>query len=309
MAYQSGDIILDDHYNDFVASVNAVWGTGTGDRGYGQSTTVSTVSAGNSVTATQWTTLLSRISSLATHQNSTITSITNPTTGDTIEAYTALSTNISTVDTNRLNRAGTGTDTSDTNATTNTWFTETTHTQTLAFAGGDEARYFFNAGGEVRISFNHAGSTTSDKNSEWNQLATQSGTIVLGASTTAKNGGSGTVTTLATTTGYYDLTTTDTVLFKQFADSSPYTTNYIEVRAKVSTAHSDGNGNNGEVITFTISYRDDAADDTSWDKSIYNVLDQVDGTTTTTTVARQPSTSTLSATWGTPSWTSTDSVS
>ena len=186
---------------------------------------------------------------------------------------------------------------------------QTTHTQTLTFAGGDEARYFFNAGGEVRISFNHAGSTSSDKNTEWNQLATQSGTIVMGASETAKNGGSGTVTTLATTTGYYDLTTTDTVLFKQFADSSPYTTNYIEVRAKVSAAHSDGNGNNGEVITFTIVYRDDAADDTSWDKSIYNVLDQVDGTTTTTTVARQPSTSTLSATWGTPGWSSTSSTS
>jgi len=309
MAYQSGDIILDDHYNDFVASVNALWGTGTGDRGYGQSTTVSSVSAGNTVTATQWTTLLSRISSLATHQNSSITSITNPTTGDTIEAYTALSTNISTVDTNRLDRAGTGTDTSDTNATTATWFTETTHTQTLTFAGGNEARYFFNAGGEVRISFNHTGSTSSAKNTEWNQLATQSGTIVLGASTTSKNGGSGTVSTLATTTGYYDLSTTDTVIFKQFADSSPYTTNYIEVRAKVSAAHSDGNGNNGNVITLTISYRDDAADSTSFDKSVYNVLDQVDGTTTTTTVARQPSTTALTSTWGTPTWGSTNSTS
>ena len=51
MAYTSGDTILDDHYNGFVTSVNALWGTGTGDKGYGQGTTVSSVSAGNTITA------------------------------------------------------------------------------------------------------------------------------------------------------------------------------------------------------------------------------------------------------------------
>ena len=29
MAYQTGDNILDDHYNDFATSVNAVWGPGS----------------------------------------------------------------------------------------------------------------------------------------------------------------------------------------------------------------------------------------------------------------------------------------
>ena len=75
MAYTTGDTILDDHYNDFATSVNAIWGTGTGDAGYGQGTTVSAVSAGTTVTATQWTTLLARISSIASHQSSSITAI------------------------------------------------------------------------------------------------------------------------------------------------------------------------------------------------------------------------------------------
>ncbi len=57
MAYQTGDSILDDHYNAFATSVNAVWGTGTGDAGYGQGTTVSAVSAGSAVAAAQWVTL------------------------------------------------------------------------------------------------------------------------------------------------------------------------------------------------------------------------------------------------------------
>ena len=41
MAYTSGDTILDDHYNDFATSVNAIWGSGSGDKGYGQTNTVS----------------------------------------------------------------------------------------------------------------------------------------------------------------------------------------------------------------------------------------------------------------------------
>ena len=97
MAYTSGDTILDDHYNDFATSVNAIWGSGSGDQGYGQTNTVSSVSAGSTITASQWSTLLARITSIANHQNSSITSITSPSTGDTIEAYTALSTNIQTI--------------------------------------------------------------------------------------------------------------------------------------------------------------------------------------------------------------------
>ena len=65
MAYTSGDTILDDHYNDFATSVNAIWGSGSGDRGYGQTNTVSSVSAGSTITASQWSTLLARITSAA----------------------------------------------------------------------------------------------------------------------------------------------------------------------------------------------------------------------------------------------------
>ena len=103
MAYATGDTILDTHYNDFATSVNTLWGTGSGDDGYGNATTVATVSDGTTITASQWTTLLARITSMASHQGSSITSISNPSAGDTIEAYTALATNITTIDTNKLN--------------------------------------------------------------------------------------------------------------------------------------------------------------------------------------------------------------
>ena len=65
MAYATGDTIPTPHYNDFATSVNTLWGTGSGDDGYGNSSTVSTVSDGTTITAAQWTTLLARITSIA----------------------------------------------------------------------------------------------------------------------------------------------------------------------------------------------------------------------------------------------------
>ena len=84
MAYSSGDAILDDEYNTFAtgnaagtgdtsaASINTIWGQATGNQGYGQSTTVSAVSAGSAITATQWTTLLARLNSIRQHQGTSI---------------------------------------------------------------------------------------------------------------------------------------------------------------------------------------------------------------------------------------------
>ena len=90
MAYTSGDTIEAAHYNAFVTSVNALWGSGTGNRGLGQTTTISTVSATDTITATTCATLLDRIRSISDHYGTdgsiTIDTVTNPSGGDTIAA-------------------------------------------------------------------------------------------------------------------------------------------------------------------------------------------------------------------------------
>jgi len=101
MAYASSGLIEATDYNGFVASVNAVWGTGTGATGYGQTNTLSTVSASSTVTATQWATLIARIDSMRQHQSGTATGITQPTTGDTIAFLSTLSDQIGTITTNK----------------------------------------------------------------------------------------------------------------------------------------------------------------------------------------------------------------
>ena len=146
MAYSAGSTILDDDYNGFAGDVNSTWGTGSGDEGYGQTNTISTVSAGTTITATQWTTLLARITSAASHQGTTITSITNPVAGNTIAAYAALSSNITAVTgTNRLNATAVcSASTTNTDRTTS-WGTTCRFTPTVPFSITNPSRYFFNA--------------------------------------------------------------------------------------------------------------------------------------------------------------------
>ena len=96
MAYQTGDTILDDHYNGFANdnspnNINKIWGTGSADYGYGQSNTISTVSAGSTVTAAQWNTLLDRMQSIKNHQGSSIsTGAGTLSGGDPIRVYLRL---------------------------------------------------------------------------------------------------------------------------------------------------------------------------------------------------------------------------
>lgn len=312
MAYSTGGLILDDHYNEFasgdpingtanhsVANINSLWGVGNGDKGYGQSSVLSEVTTGATVTATQWATMLTRMTTIANHQASSITAISNPTAGNTISAYTALSGNLNTIYANRLNVAANGSDSTNSTSGTGSWTNSTTHTATVTFADVDSARYYFNAGGQLRFSFARSGGTSHTKNTEWTDLCNDAGTIIFGANSTTAVGQSGTNSVLTTTTGYYQLATSDTVIFLKYQDSSPYTANYIHIGAKTNGGAT--NGGNGYILTFTVSYIDAAPEDSA--------NDTVDGTITTTVVERPPSTTHLTNVWGNPSYGGTNSQS
>ena len=270
MAYTSRDTVLDDHYNDFATSVNAIWGTGSGDAGYGQGTTVSSVSAGTTITAAQWTTLLSRMNSMASHQSSSITAISNPSAGGTISAFTALSTNIATITTNRLNVHARQAAVSTNRDNTATFTGTLTFTHKWAWASTNQARYFFNAGGRLSIGGSQSGHGSDSKGNEWANLLTQAGTYYVYAQTAGKSGGSGTPTTnLTTTAGYYDLTSSYLTVFLQYEDTGPYTANYVQWQLRTQDS--------GASVEASCTWVDAAAD-TAYNKSIYNALDQVEGT-------------------------------
>ena len=291
MAYSAGDAILDDEYNTFAtgnaagtgdtsaASINTVWGTGTGDAGYGQSNVVTAVSAGSTITATQWTTLLARLNSIRQHQGTSINiSSFSVSSGDAIAVIANLATDINTVYTNRLNNDGNVTESTTAASYTSSWSSSVTATHTVTFDGGDETRYFFNAGGYIKL--NPSLNDSTGRNAQWAHLLDEVGDLKLLASTFTRSfsnnasgygaGGDNSPTTHASTTGYYDLTnSTDTSVFKYTIDDAfgygNYRANFYEVQINPGADHGDGNGNNGNVITIKQIFQDDHtnAEDTS----------------------------------------------
>ena len=325
MAYSTGALILRDDYNIFatgnaagtgdnnVANLNTVWGAGTIDKGYGQSSPIGNVAAGGTVTATQWETLVSRIETIGGHQGTVINSPTGSystiTTGQTISILGQLSTDVTNLFNNRGNAAASGTDltTNGTTTGTATWTVASSLSQTVTFADAASARYFFNAGGMIRLAWDRSGGTATNKDIDWTALLTACGTIALtgGAGTqtiagtaytgTTKVGGSGSPTTLATTTGFYDLTPggAATTLFQQFSANAPYTANYITLTVALDAAST--------VLTFAVVLTDAATDTVAPDGSgSGNALDNVDGSLVQTMTIRPPSTAYLTSTWGTP---------
>lgn len=319
MTYSVGGLIEATDYNTFVgnttAGLNRVWSTGSSDYGWGQ-TTISTVSAGTTVTATNWATLVNSLSSAGSQTNTTLTSRSAPTTGTLISILANVQTDINNVTTNRGNAAlsgsqytawtGTSSKTTATGSGTTAWTITFTHT--ITWASADAVRYFFNAGGRIKWETSKT-STGTDADDEWNDLAnTLVGDIFItgGAGTqtiagvaytgTTKSGGTGTPTSLQTTVGWYDLTTSDQVLYLQYADTSPYTGQYIQLQARTAGT--------GTQLVLTTTWVDPGGSGTGSSDNITGGTATTGitfGTAPATVVTYfPPSTTYLSASWGTP---------
>lgn len=315
MAYSTGGLIEATDYNGFVstnanANVNDLWGTGSGDKGWGQSA-LSTVSVAGTVTATQWASLVNTIASMGGQTNTTITSRTAPTTGSTISILAALNTDLTNITTNRNNAAGAGSQftgwtgtNSKTSATSGaTW--SITFTNTVTFASAAAARHFFNGGGRIQLQTSKT-STGDLGDPEWNDLAnTLDGNLVFtgaaGAKTiagtsytgTTRIGGTGTPAVLSTGTGFYALTpgAAATVVYRQNADTAPYTNNFIQYSVALNAGST--------ALTFTTLWSASDGDPISGGTAASGATP---GTAPCTICTYFPPSTTFltSASWGTP---------
>ena len=306
MSYAQFGLIQATDFNTFVGgnptttanTLNATWATGGGTAGYGQ-TAVANVAVGNTVIATgQWNSLVSNTASAASHQGSTITSVTAPTSGGTVTYLSAIPTNLQTVYGNRLNAATQGSTTSNTATYGSAWSSALTFTHTATFANGDAARYFFNSGGQIKMTVSHPGAT--GINLLFNNLASNVGTVVQSAPTAGtvsivgtpyagiqKVGGGGNSPTVDSTKGYYGMTTSNATVFTQTASTGPagYLATFIRFIAK-SNGTQGANGDTGSVITIY----------TVWDE-VPDGLSVTSGSATTMTLSLPESTN-IANSWG-----------
>jgi hypothetical protein len=321
MTYSSGGLIQATDYNGFVsttagANINATWGTGSGSGGWGQ-TNIGTVSAGGTVTAAQWASLVNTLATMGSQTGTTITSRTAPTAGQTISVLSAVNTDITNCYTNRGNAVGSGTQvgtfsgtTSKTTATGSGQAAWTiTFTHTITFASADATRYFFNAGGIVKLQYGKS-STGTDTDPDWNTLAGWCGSInFTGAAqtiagqaytgTTRIGGTGGTQTTLSTGTGWYNLTTSPTTIFQLTNSTAPYTGEYIRTTATATS---------GTVLTLVTTWVSDGASgagrtaNISGGTAVSSPATSIGAATAPTTLVTYipPSTPYLTNSWGTP---------
>ena len=321
MTYSSGGLIQATDYNGFVsttvgANINATWNST-----YGQ-TALSTVSTGGTVTATQWASLNNTLTSVANHQNTSITSRTSPSAGNTIAILSNLNTDITNTYNNRYYAYASGAQytswtgsASITGATghTNTAWT-LTFTDTVTFANATAATNFWGGGGYMKIQFSKT-STGSDADPDWNNfIGTVCGTVYFTADGSSKViagttylgtkviGGTGTPSILASSTGWNQLTTSPTTIYKQFDTAYTYTGDYVQVTATATSS---------TVLTLVTTWFSAAratSGSSRWISGGTATSGITFGTAPATVVTYYPPETTyLTNTWGTPTVASTAS--
>jgi hypothetical protein len=295
MAYSQGGLIEATDYNNLINGsnqLNTVWSTGTGNAGYGQ-TTIGTVAATNTVTAAQWATLINALNNARSHQSGSGSGITAVTAGQTINHLSTLQTQVNSAYTNRLSYVAQGATTTganfDAGVSSTTGLSNYTIDRTVTFASANQARYFFNAGGQLNLVLSAINSADSGSENSFGRLV--SGLGGIGFRATANTGRTGTGITLNTNNtafGYYNNVFNSATTLVQVTDTTAsYTasTGFIQVY----TSSSDTtNGAKGLNVVFRTVY---SIADKTWD-------DTLSLTYRTRVDIVPPSTTYLSNSWG-----------
>jgi len=256
MGYVAGEKILDDEYNTFVNSSSSPFGynhfagTGSGVYGLGQAA-IPTVTAGDTITASQWNTLFTSMDNIANHTNDTLTTRAQVSAGDAIAIKAAVEADLATLAASvaggSVNATALTTSSALQTVTTSSegWDTSATQEVSVTFASADTMRHFFNAGGKVRVTVGTTQGSTNPKDQAFIDLGTALGNIDIAAQSTSRSGSGETLTTNGLANGFHDLGTGYTVLIKLTSDNSNYTSNTVEIAAKLDAAV-------GTAVTMTI---------------------------------------------------------
>lgn len=178
----SGDKILDTDYNSIRNNIIAVLGSGSATFGYGQDSKIqsSSVSDGQTITATQWQNLRFDIFNCLLHQTGNNPSLptVNPTNvitfgaGQPVNGYATVTT---TARTNRFNLGSGRSSSVDLESTSSgdvTWSLNAYTVITYTWPSANAARWFFNSGGQILVETGFTPSVSTSQTSDWSTLLT-----------------------------------------------------------------------------------------------------------------------------------------
>ena len=266
MGYVAGETILDDEYIAFVNSssspfgINHIMGTGSGNQGLGQST-IGVVNAGDTITAAQWNALFTAMDNVANHTNTSLTSTAARAAGDPVAIVSSLVSDLASLSTavagGSTSASGGLTAGGEDSSRVASAVYDQSHVviETFTFDGGDEARFFFNAGGKIRVSVSNNAAGSTGRDTAMNAVISALGNFDIGATTSTRSGSGELIVTNGLAKGYFDLGTSYTTLLKLADDEGTYTsqTIFISIEAKADGEHSDARGHVGDVVTVRVT--------------------------------------------------------
>lgn len=262
--------ILKTDYNSIRDKVIGVLGFGSGNFGYGQQARIqSTAVADDSkVTINEWANLRFDIINAYKHQNGS-----NPTTAVVTEGSSIRYTSSFTPDTGTADvpqkqyddwadiitsarftiAAGESATTGVVSSSkTTSWVSQCQCTIQVYWANSNDARYWFNSGGKIRISASRSSGAATNQNTSWTSLLSSTGTQNFGAALpntgTSPNDGTNWYRTTSTFQTYYTATA-----------SSPYGSNTYQLQARCVDQPSNSGGSASQLeirVLFTDPYVD-----------------------------------------------------
>jgi hypothetical protein len=271
-----GDLITATRYNNLQSRINVIMGVGSGNSGYGQTLVSAQVTAGSNVDLTRVLNLRTDMLKARQHQTGGNEGP-SPGTGafplvttanQITDAFAAnLESQMTTIETNKLALGlvtGNFTDVNDalTSQRTASWNGSLTHNFTVAFGSDNNARYFFNSGGEIRLRVTLTGGTSNTGPNQiftdWLNMFTTMGTIIMNHNNTSRTGTAGTTQAR----GFYQLTSTNQELFRRVGSGNYASNTYII------NARKDTSGN----VFFNVQFNDNKGGNPNFDEAVTGTL-------------------------------------
>lgn len=269
-----GSLIEKADYDTIKAKVDLVFGTGSGQTGYGQSITSPTVAAGSVIYAASWLALRNDMVKCRQHQGVTVgtssavdgANLLVPASGGAItealrNQFNAFSNTI-TADKFLIGAGQFSSEGLITGTRSTAWNGTLTHTVTIS-STADNMRYFFNAGGKISISANRSGGSSSSKNTTWDTMFSQMGEFVFDYTQTTCSNATG------SSTGWFDLSTSDALIGQKSAPAGSYAENRYYIYARRDSGSTQ--------LILTIQFQDNDSGDPNIDENTDGTLNSVIG--------------------------------
>ena len=208
---------------------------------------------GTTVTAASWNSLLTALDNIANHTNASVTARTQVTAGDTIAIKAAVATDLATLA--AAVAAG------STSATAISAGSELQSSQsgtrytgahvvehTVTFANANNMRFFFNAGGKIRVNLTrvgNGGSAKTSKDDSVDEMIAAMGNFDIGSVVSTRSGSGETLTTDGFAIGFTDVTTSYQTIFLLTQSSGDYTSMTLKGELK-------GNATAGSTTNVTV---------------------------------------------------------